>query len=180
MRGRVESRPDGTHGLLQLKDFDDERREINSASVARILPGRISEEQLLRDGDVIFLAKGMRSFAFVPRAVPQPCLVAATFFILRPKDWVLADYLCWALNSESSQRTLIRHTGRGTAMPVVPRETLENLSVPLPDVKKQRLIIEVAALAERERRLLEDLVERKQKLAAALCVRASQPTEESS
>ena len=175
-RGRVKARPDGSHALLQLRDFDEERTRINLAGKARILPGSINKDQELRDGDVVFLTKGARSFAFVPRGLPEPALVAATFSILRPGERIHADYLAWALNSEATQRTVSRYVGQGTQMPFVPREVLQNLVIPLPDLRTQQMVAQVDALAAEQQRLLTGLAEKKRLLATALCVRAANPS----
>lgn len=176
IRGRVKARPDGSHALLQLRDFDEGRARIDVNGMARIAPGRINEEQLLLDGDVVFLAKGARSFAFVPRGLPAPALVAATFLILRPCDWVDANYLAWSLNSEPVHRQLSRYIGQGLQMPFVPRETLENLVIPVPDLRTQRMIAAVDALAAEEQRLLSRLADNRRLLAAAICTRAANPS----
>lgn len=174
-RRRIGGTADGSHVLLQLRDFDDDRTRIDVQGMTRIAPGAINQDQELRDGDVVFLAKGARSFAFVPRGLPRPALVASAFFIVRPADEIDADYLAWALNSNATQQQLSRYVGRGLQMPFVPRETLANLVVPLPDPKTQRMIAELDSMAAEQHRLLIRLAERKRALATAVCARAVAP-----
>ena len=173
-RKAVRHDPGGSHALLQLRDFDDERREIAVERMARIVPGSIAKEQVLRDGDVVFLAKGARNFAFVPTGLPEPALVASYFFILRPCERIEAGYLAWYLNLESTRRLLSRYVGQGTHMPVVRREVLENLAVPVPPMTTQRGIIALAKLADEQGRLLGELAEKRRLLATGVCMRAAE------
>ena len=172
-RKGVKATPGGSHALLQIRDFDEERTEIDLEGITRIVPGPINEEQVLRAGDVIFLAKGAKNFTFVPKGLPEPALAASYFFILRPGRRIVADYLAWFLNLKSTRRMLSRYVGQGTHIPVVRREVLENVEVPLPAIETQRIIVELAALADEQQRLLTDLADKKQLLATAACLGAA-------
>ena len=169
-RKGVKSTPTGSHALLQIRDFNEERTRIDLGGITRISPGPINDEQILRDGDVLFLAKGAKNFSFVPKDLPKPALAASYFFILRPGRAIDPAYLAWFLNLDSTRQTLSRYVGHGTHMPVVRREVLENLQVSLPDIDTQRMIVDVTALADKQLRLLADLAHKKQLLATAACV----------
>ncbi len=74
-------------------------------------------------------------------------------FMLRPKpEIILSDYLAWAINQPASQRHFDR-VARGTTLRMVPRSGLEILEISVPSIETQRRIVEIDALAERERSL---------------------------
>lgn len=172
-RGAVKARAGGSHVLLQIRDFDEARSRIDVEGMVRVSPGRINEAQVLHDGDVVFLAKGAKNFAFVPREIPRPALVASYFFLVRPSDEIDADYLAWFLNLDTTRAALARLVAPGSHMPVVRREYLEGLEVSLPSLERQRTIAAVDALAARRQHLLDELAETQRTLATALCVRAA-------
>lgn len=172
-RKEVKSTPAGSHALLQIRDFNEERTRIDRDNIARIEPGAINEDQVLREGDVIFLAKGSKNFSFAPTDLPEPALAASYFFILRPSRRLSPDYLTWFLNLETTKTVLRKYATQGAHMPVVRRDVLENLEIPLPDLVTQRKIVELAALIERQGQLMADLIEKKKTFANAACLRAA-------
>ena len=168
-RKGVKTTPTGSHVLLQIRDFNEERTEIDMSDLARVVPGAINEEQILRDGDVIFLAKGAKNFSFVPVGLPEPALVASYFFILRPGRKVSPDFLAWFLNLESTKRLLSRLAGKGAHMPVVRRDILESLELPLPPLDTQQKVVELDRLMREQQALFTDLAEKQQTFITAAC-----------
>jgi len=170
-RKGVEECPNGTHYLLQIRDFNKERTVVDSKGMMRISPPTVDPEAHLRQGDVIFLAKGQRNFAWSFCPMPEgPVIAASYFFVARPHDGVSGEYLAWFLNQEPAQRYFARLATTGAHMPIIRREVMEDLEVPLPDLATQRKIIELADLAGKQQRLLADLAEKKKALATATCL----------
>jgi hypothetical protein len=172
-RQRVKTTTGGTHLLLQLRDINDQRTEVDLARIARIVPNTISEEQLLRDGDIIFLAKGPRNFSLLPRGLPRPALAASYFFVIRPTSRIVPEYLSWYLNLDSTRRMLSRYASQGAHMPIIRRKVLEDVEVPLPDVATQRRIVKLTTLGDEQHRLLTELAHKQRLLATAACLRAT-------
>lgn len=172
-RKMVKPNPAGSHALIQIRDFNDDRSEIDLKHIARIEPGPISEDQVLRDGDVIFLSKGAKNFSFVPRDLPGRSLAASYFFILRPDERLYPPYLSWFLNLESTKDALRQYATQGAHMPVVRRDVIEDLEIPLPDLATQRKIVELAALIERQGQLMAELTEKMKIFANSACLHAA-------
>ncbi len=173
-RTEVKSNPNGSHALLQIRDFNEDRTEIDLDNITRIEPGAISQDQVLRNGDVIFLSKGAKNFGFAPSELPEPALVASYFFILRPSHDLAPDYLAWFLNLETTKKLLRKYATQGAHMPVVRRDVLENLKIPLPDLCTQHKIVKIATLSEHRSRLMAELTEKKKNFVNAVCLRAAQ------
>jgi restriction endonuclease S subunit len=172
-RSAIEPEPHGSHFLLQIRDFDEARREIERAGITRFTPGLAHSNTILEDGDVVFLAKGARTFAAVVHGLPSPCLAASYFFVLRPKQAVLADYLAWFLNQSASRQYFLKFATTGANMPIVRRDVLTEMEIPVPSHATQRRILEVDALAQRQQVLLAELADKKQLLATAICTQAA-------
>lgn len=161
----------GSHRLLQIRDFDENRTSVKLTDLTRIEPGAINPAQVLQDGDVLFLAKGSRNFAHALRGVPPLTLAASYFFILRPESTVLPEYLAWFLNLESSRRVFTQSTGHAAHMPVVRRDVVESLQIPLPALQRQQEVVELDRLMRRQQELLLDLASSQKTFFTEACVR---------
>jgi hypothetical protein len=156
-RGRLESSADGGVLALQLRDILPNGL-IAANGLIRIQVGDISERYLARPGDVVFRSRGERNTAAVmDESIPEPALAILPLMILRPDPQALSGaYLAWAINQEPAQRHF-EEEAQGTSLRMVSRTALENLKIAVPDFQTQQRILQVDALAERERQLAEQL-----------------------
>lgn len=169
-REAVHNTPAGTHYLLQIRDFNADRSAINVADMVRISPKPRAALCTLQAGDVLFLAKGTNTFAFAVSALPSPTLAASCFFILRPKPAILSGYLAWFLNHDSTRALQTRLATTGARMPVIRRDILATLDIPLPPVTIQKTIVALESLRLQEQALLADLAQKQQDLIASVCM----------
>lgn len=175
-RKAVKEIPSGSHFLIQIRDFNEDRTLLNTRDLARVEPGPINEQQVLREGDVLFLAKGARNFAVVASGLPKPVLASSYFFILRPGRRIDPGYLVWFLNLDTTKKLLSRQAGTSAHMPVVRREVLEDLELPLPDLETQRKVVELDRLMRRQQQLLSELAEARKVLFTQAAVRLANQT----
>lgn len=173
-RGAVEPRPDGSHCLIQIRDFDESRQKLKWKEVSRIVPANVDDSSLLQQGDVIFLYKGSKNFAFAIPELSAPTLAAGYFFVLRPVGKVLPAYLAWFLNSDQAQRYFRRMATTGAHMPVVRRDDIESMPISVPDMETQKKICEIDELSQIQQSLLAELAEKKRNLATAACMKAAE------
>jgi hypothetical protein len=169
-RSGIAEAANGSHFLLQIRDFNESRTAVNLSDLTKIEPGAINPAQVLQDGDVLFLAKGSRNFAHALKAVPALTLAASYFFILRPEAALLPEYLAWFLNLESSRRVFTQSTGHAAHMPVVRRDVIESLEIPLPSLQRQQEVVELDRLMRRQQVLLLDLASSQRTLFTEACV----------
>ncbi|MFA6962932.1 MAG: restriction endonuclease subunit S [Opitutaceae bacterium] len=172
-RSAIEPEPHGSHFLLQIRDFDRSRRDIDRSGITRFTPGLAHNNTILEDGDVVFLAKGARNFAAVVHDLPSPCLAASYFFVLRPNSKILPNYLVWFLNQSISRQYFLKFATTGAHMPIIRRDVLMEMEIPVPSLATQQRIVEVDALAQRQQVLLAELAEKKQLLATTLCTQVA-------
>lgn len=137
---------------LQSKHFD-EYGQLHSVLHPDLPAEGISEKHLLKDGDVLFAAKGTKNFAAVFENHNEPSVASTSFFVIRPADKkVLPQYLAWFLNNHTTQ-TLLKGQAIGTSIPSISKQVLENLEMPVPEIKAQKAIVEISKLRNKEKSL---------------------------
>jgi len=172
-RKPVKPRPDGTHRLLQLRDFNRDRSAIDVEALIRFTPDGSASVQPLQPDEVVFLARGAKNFAFVPAALPAPTFAASYFFVIRPRNEILPAYLAWHLNQPATLRALARSATSGAHMAVVRRADIENIMLLVPPVAVQRTIVELDRLRREEQELLQELACKRHALIATICMTAA-------
>lgn len=155
-RGRLETSEHGNL-VLQLRDIDTSG-VINWKTVARIQAEDVRDRYLVEPGDIVFRSRGERTTAAVVSPNSEgAALVVAPLMILRPNPKLIsADYLAWAINQAPVQRQFDEEA-QGTNLRMVSKSTLEKATIAVPDHATQKRILEIDALAERERALSQQL-----------------------
>lgn len=172
-REAVPDDPAGTHRLLQLRDLRRDRTDLDLSGAVRFSPESRSPLRALQAGDVLFMAKGVGTFALAVPALPEPALAAGSFFVVTPRSGLVPAYLAWFLNHESTLQTLSRLATSGTSMPCIHRDTLASLEIPLPPLATQEAIAELDALRIREEQLLADRASKQRALVSSVCMRTA-------
>lgn len=135
---------------LQSRHFD-EYGQLNTVLQPDLKSEGISEKHFLREGDVLFSAKGTKNFAAVFENHNEPSVASTSFFVIRPiNKKVLPQYLAWFLNSNATQ-TLLKGQAIGTSIPSISKQVLENLEIPVPDIELQKAILQITNLRNREK-----------------------------
>ena len=177
----------GTHRIIQIKDlgleelFKGEGMERGGSapcvwldSLYQVTPAGDAERYLVRQGDVLFLSRGQRTYA-VPVLQPLENTVASYYFyILRPAaDRVDPAYLAWFINQPTEQACLER-LQRGSHIKIIPKSAFETLEVVLPPLATQRTIVELERLRQKEAYTMSRLVQARKRLVNGLALRAAQ------
>jgi hypothetical protein len=171
-RGRPEDVLGGNLRVFQMSDLDDDGRLKDVSKLVRVSPDTDSGRYLVHDGNVVFQARGSRSKAFVLQMVPAATLASNHFYIVRMRpNVVLPQFLAWSVNQPSAQ-VYLTGKAQGTTMMLVPKPAFESLSIDVPPLDVQRMIVELAALRQREHNLVMNLECRRDTLVRALSLRA--------
>lgn len=125
---------------------------------------------------MIFLSKGANNFAAAISDLPSPTLAASCFFILRPRPAILSGYLAWFINHESTRALLTRLATTGAHMPIIRRNALESLEIPLPSLTTQKSIVALDSLRLQEQVFLADLARKQQELISSVCMTTARHT----
>lgn len=127
--------------------------QLQSALHGDLLSAYISQKHLLKNGDVLFAAKGTKNFAAVFENHNEPSVASTSFFVIRPtNNKVLPQFLAWFLNNHTTQ-TLLKGQAIGTSIPSISKQVLENLEIPVPPIKTQKAIVEISKLRNKEKSL---------------------------
>ena len=156
-RGAIKSVPGGELAVVQIKNADPEQGVDWGALVNTTPAGRKSPDWL-RSGDVLFIARGNRNVAVHLEQVPSRAVCAPQFYLLRVKgDLVLPAYLAWYLNEGPAQRYL-EQSAEGSVVTSIRRQILEALPLPIPNLERQQVIVNLADAVRREKQLTEQLI----------------------
>lgn len=157
-RTKPEHLKDGGCQLIQMKDVS--ANGINTNLTIIDIEG-VNPEQLLKDGDVLFVAKGNKNFAVTFRS-SKPSLAVSFFFIIRPNlDLIYPDYLAWYINSLEAQAYFDK-VRMGATVGNIRKKALGELEIPVPDISTQVTIESVDRLWKNEKEATMQLMEQKE------------------
>lgn len=169
-RGRLESTAAGGVLAIQLRDISPDGL-VDPERLTRVQLGGLAERYFVRAGDVVFRSRGERNTASaLDQRFQEPALAVLPLMVLRPKrDVVTPEYLAWAINQPPAQRHF-DSAARGTNIRMIPRSSLDDLELDIPDLETQKKIVAVDALAERERELSLFAAETRRKMMSLILV----------
>ncbi len=149
-RGKLEPATAGGVLAIQLRDISP-CGLVDPKLLTRVQLGDLADRYFVRTGDVLFRSRGERNTAYaVDERMQEPALAVLPIMVLRPnRDVVTPEYLAWAINQPPAQR-YFEVAACGTNIRMIPRSSLEDLELDVPDIRIQRRIVAVDALAERE------------------------------
>ncbi|MCB0647758.1 MAG: restriction endonuclease subunit S [Saprospiraceae bacterium] len=148
---------------LQSKHFDENGKLLNELH-PDLFANSISEKHLLKNGDVIFAAKGTKNFAAVFEGHNLRAVASTSFFVLRISDRVLLPkYLAWFLNHPYTQ-AILKSNARGTAIPSIRKTVLDEMEIVIPALEKQIIILELSRLGNLETELRNQITALKRQL----------------
>ena len=172
-RKKIEAEREGTHRVIQIRDFDD-NQNLDVEGLCWIKMDQVNEKYLVNNKDILFLARGHRNFAIPMIDSLDSTIAASHFFILKINtEKVIPEYLAWFINQAPAQGYLHNLARRGTHMPLIPKSEFENLKVDIPDIEFQKKIVKLNSLIDKERTLLHSIQEKRTLLIQSLCLKAA-------
>ncbi len=155
--------PEGEIVYLQAKHFD-ENGELTNTLYPDLNADWKIEKHLLRNGDILFAAKGTKNFAACYEFENTRAVASTSFFVIRlQSEEILPGYLTWFLNHPDTQH-LLKGKAIGTSIASISKAVLEELEITIPGIHKQKLVLKIQNLRNREKELkqqIENLRERK-------------------
>jgi restriction endonuclease S subunit len=131
---------------LQSRHFNSERKFDRTVSPDLRLDNKI-EKHLLKNGDIIVASKGFSNFAVVYNESIGPAVASSTFLVVKniQTNLILPEFLEWFLNLPQNC-DYFQNNAKGTSLPSIGKTVLENLKILLPDLEKQKIILEIGRL----------------------------------
>jgi len=156
---------------FQAKHFDG-NGELIEVLYPDLNADNKTNKHLLKKGDVLFAAKGTKNFAAWYEDDEIPAVASTSFFVIRLIDKnVLSGYLTWFLNHPSTQILLKGHA-RGTSIASISKAVLSELKIPIPDIRKQQLILNIYKLRNKEKKLKQQIETLREKEIQQLLINA--------
>lgn len=172
-RSRLEHDAGGAVAVLQMKDISDQGTLDFAGAVRLNLPEAGARHQI-KAGDLVFRSRGRTNSAALVEAAPEPAVLAAPMLLIRPVDAAPA-YLAWYINLPAVQASLAARA-EGTSVRMISKAALEALEIPIPSLRQQELIVEVARLAESEQDLMQQIATKRKRVADAVLMRYARNT----
>lgn len=167
-RGRIEEVPNGPARVIQMKDVDAERG-VNWAGLAATELGGRKQPDWLKNGDLLFAARGNRYFAILMEDVPFDTVLSPHFFHLTVKREakVLPGFLVWQINQEPIQQYL-QKSSHGSMVQAIGRQVLEDMPLAIPPIEKQQIVMALNNTWQQQRQVMEALTENMQRTMAGI------------
>lgn len=151
----------GDIAYLQPKYFD-ELGKLTTNLEPDLNSVGISEKHILKQGDVIFAAKGSKNFAARFDLEDIPAVASTSFFVIKIFEKnILPEYLTWYLNHQTTMKYL-KSFARGTSIASISKDVLNELEIIVPSLEKQQLIFKIDDLRTAERQITMKLLSLKQ------------------
>lgn len=160
-RSRLEASEGGGIAVIQMKDLLDDNT-VGCDDLVKINMETVKEHHLVQRGDLVFRSRGHVTTAAVLFEDPGKAVVAAPLLRIRvtKPDKVLPEYLNWYISQRDAQ-IFLTSRAKGTVQRMISKQAIEDLEVALPNLEKQKNIIELAALSAREQTLLNVLADKR-------------------
>lgn len=158
-RGPIDEVPDGEATVVQIKNVDAEEGIDWPSLVRTRLEGR-RKPDWLRQGDVVFTARGNRNAAASVETTPDHTVSAPHLFVIRliRQDRALPAFIAWLMNQPDAQRYFAQ-SATGSYITSIRKEVLQQMPLKLPSIEKQELIVRLDEAARRERKVLNALID---------------------
>jgi restriction endonuclease S subunit len=157
----------GNVPYVQVRQFDDQGVLMSEANDF-VVRDQKSEPHLLQDGDVLFVGKGNRLFAWCYRDTLGPYIASSIFFVLRPKKKIIyPEYLAAILNAPQTKATLLQ-IGSGTNIFSLRKSELGAFQVPILPMEEQKKVALLSELHQKQIALSQELIVQNQNLYSAI------------
>ncbi|MDC6350475.1 restriction endonuclease subunit S [Zeaxanthinibacter sp. PT1] len=108
------------------------------------------EKYLLQPNDVILAGKGLRIFAWAYEEEFEKAVASSLFYVIRTNpELIHGKYLAAYLNSDRIQHQL-KSIGAGVTITSIPKKELEQISIAIPEMKKQLHIVQLLDLLDQQ------------------------------
>lgn len=146
----LQASPTGTIACLQVKDLLDDSPE---ATEYKVEYSKKLDRYLLRQGDILFASKGYTYLCKVFDSDITAVASTTLYSIRLQTENISPEYLCWYLNHPQIV-SKIKSEQVGTGTPLIRKQIIENIEIPIPDKATQKQIVELAKLQKREEELI--------------------------
>ena len=154
---------EGLVPYLQAKHFNEFGQYAEEDSVFLEEDDKV-RSQFLRNGDVLFVAKGFRFFAAVYNEEFGKAVASSIFFILSVDETkIIPEYLSSVLNLPKNLLHF-QQSASGSSIPSIRKSELEDFAFNLIPIDEQKKVVALQELHFKDIQITEALIKEKQKL----------------
>ena len=161
-RERIKPDAAGQYRVVQVGDVTPDAG-FSNGSLVRVCMPDVKRSQILENGDVLFISRGPRKLAISITWPVENIIATSQFFVLRPDEKVLPEFLAWYINQRPAQRFIEEHS-TGTSASLINLEAMKRLPVEAPPVETQARITKIHQLSLREKELMEAIQNKRREL----------------
>ena len=175
-RSRIEAKGSGAVAVIQMKDLTDDN-SVDCGGLIQVDMELPKVHHIVKLRDLIFRSRGLANTSAILMDDVGVAVVSAPLLRIRVDEkCVLPEYLNWFI-SQTTAQSYLASRAMGTAQKMITKEALESLEVFLPSLKRQREITELAALADKEQRLLNRLALKRRQYTSTILMQLAQGEE---
>ncbi|MYH69825.1 MAG: restriction endonuclease subunit S [Gammaproteobacteria bacterium] len=166
-RGKIPVVPGSGVVAVQMKDITTQKEILWENCTHTELTAK-REPYYLQPGDILVAARGNHYYAVIIRdeilQAGFQTVAAPHFFMIRVRsNNIIPEYLAWFLNQRACQGYL-EQNAEGTLTKSIRRSVLEDVTVVMPDLAKQRSIINLANILGQEKKIVEGMLRNSERL----------------
>ena len=180
IRDKIENTPSGEYFIVQMKDVARDSG-VKADTLYKInLKGRTGP-RLIKKGDLLFVSRVFRGslpYSVLVNVDLANLVASPTFNILSVnKDLIRAEYLHWFINSELHGGKYFKLNAMGSSVLNIPKGVLSEMEVMVPPIQEQDRFIKLIQAANREKKIMETLVEKRRTFIDAVLTKFSEQKE---
>lgn len=161
----------GSARFMRLADLTDVKTGRMPAMACGVSP-EVARALPIERGDLIVAARGGSTDVCTADEKIFGAYISLDLYLVRPQpERIISEYLRAFLELPSTQAAFASEK-QGSGLARLPKEALEKIEVPVPPLKRQRLIAELALSFIDERRLLKRVDELKENFSREVLSRA--------
>jgi len=149
---------------LSLKSFEDFSKYNDTYAEEFLSCKEIKEEYIAKAGDVIVRLRTPSRAILIEKEYGKLIYNSLVAIVRVDEDKILPEYLAYVLNTSSVLKQMTSNV-TGTQIHMINVSDINNITINLVDIAKQRKIVEYNKLAYQEVTLMENLIKEKQKLS---------------
>lgn len=158
-RTKITHDPEGDVAIIQFKDLTNNYKSIGEVETW-LKQDEFKPDHFLQREDILFIAKGVNNYALVFNEAYTAIASSVFFVIIADQAKVLPSYLAWYMNQTPFQSE-INSLRSGSSTLNINKKTLEEMTVVVPDMETQNIIVNIGQLAMREQEILSLLSEKR-------------------
>jgi len=124
----------------------------------------IRNEHFLKNGDIIFCARGNNNYNIMVNCINEKIIAVSQFVIIRPNSsFINNEYLSWFLKQKESI-SYFNSNRLVSTVPLINKNTLDELQIIVPPLEKQRTVVEIYKLLQKEFEIIDNIKMKKEKI----------------